>query len=93
MDEDKFLNINPSVVFRENFDDMAIVYNPESGKAFGLNQVGVLIWKLFDGRHTFRDILGEVDKSCFNTPENADEHLRGFITELLDQGLIGYVDR
>lgn len=40
------------VVFREEFDDRAILFDPESGNAFGLNQVSAFIWKRLDGKNT-----------------------------------------
>jgi len=93
MPEEKLLQVKPSVVFRENFDDMAVVYDPEGGKAFGLNPVGVIIWQLLDGKHTLDQIVDEVIKRCTQTPDNLKEHVWTFISSLLDSGLIGYVSR
>ena len=36
---------NPLIVLREEFDDWAILFDPDSGDAFGLNPIGVHIWK------------------------------------------------
>ena len=40
---------NPLVVLREEFDDWAILFDPDTGNAFGLNPTGVYLWKLLDG--------------------------------------------
>jgi SynChlorMet cassette protein ScmD len=48
---------NPSVVLREEFDDWAVLFDPETGAAFGLNPKGVCIWKLLDGERTLDEIL------------------------------------
>lgn len=81
---------NPLIVLREEFDDWAILFDPDSGEAFGLNPVSVFIWKCLDGRHTIRDILKEVHENCEDVPDEAEDHLNGFIGSLVDQGLAGY---
>ena len=43
---------NPDVVLREEFDDWAILFNPDTGRGFGLNPTGVYLWKIFDGKST-----------------------------------------
>ena len=48
---------NPLIVLREEFDDWAILFDPDSGDAFGLNPIGVHIWKRLDGNHAVKDIL------------------------------------
>ncbi len=42
---------NPSVVLREEFDDWAVLFDPDTGRGFGLNPTGVYLWKLLDGGH------------------------------------------
>ncbi len=41
--------VNPYVQLREEFDDWAILFNPDTGRGFGLNPTGVRVWKLLDG--------------------------------------------
>ena len=48
---------NPLIVLREEFEDSAILYNPDSGSTFGLNPLGVFIWKRLDGHHSEEDDL------------------------------------
>ncbi len=48
---------NPSVVVREESDEWAILFDPDTGKSFGLNPISVFVWKRLDGRHTIRDIV------------------------------------
>jgi len=58
---------NPLVVLREEFDDWAVLFDPDSGNAFGLNPLGVFIWKLLDGHRTIEDIrrkFGRTAKTC-----------------------------
>jgi SynChlorMet cassette protein ScmD len=84
------VKVNPSVVLREEFDDWAILFNPDSGYIFSLNPMGVYIWKCFDGNHTIRDILENLRKECENMPDDAEIHLKDFINDLIEKGLAGY---
>ena len=56
--------VNPYVQLREEFDDWAILFNPDTGRGFGLNPTGVYVWKLLDGAHT---VDGNVER--INAPE------------------------
>lgn len=73
-DNDKPI-VNPMIVLREEFDDWAILFDPDSGKAFGLNPTSVFIWKCLDGQHTIEDILIELRKNCEDVSGDAGEHL------------------
>lgn len=81
---------NPLIVLREEFDDWAILFDPDTGNAFGLNPTGVFIWKLLDGRHNPDDIVNRLREEADNVPEDAGEHARRFIASLEQQGLVGY---
>jgi SynChlorMet cassette protein ScmD len=81
---------NPMVVLREEFDDWAVLFDPDTGNAFGLNPVGVFIWKRLDGRHTIEDLQKELHQDCENVPKDAAVHLKDFIKDLIEQGLAGY---
>jgi SynChlorMet cassette protein ScmD len=81
---------NPLVVLREEFDDWAILFDPDTGNAFGLNPVGVFIWKRLDGRHSLEDIGKELRQNAEGVPEEAKGHLKEFIGSLVEQGLAGY---
>jgi len=81
---------NPLIVFREEFSDWAVLFHPDSGKGFGLNPVGKFIWKHLDGKHTVQEILSKISKNWENVSEDAEEHLKVFIQELVENGLAGY---
>lgn len=90
MSETKNPVANPLVVLREEFDDWAVLFDPDTGKAFGLNPVGVFIWKRLDRRHTIENILKELRQNCEDLPQEAEVHLKDFIQSLVEQGLAGY---
>ncbi len=81
---------NPMVILREEFDDWAILFDPDTGKGFGMNPVSVFIWKCLDGKHVFNEIMEELHDSCEGTPENAEKYVQDFIEELIEHGLAGY---
>ncbi len=77
-------------MLREEFDDWAVLFDPDTGDAFGLNPVGVFIWKHLDGNHTIKNILEELRKNCESLPNEVETHLKDFIQSLVEQGLAGY---
>jgi SynChlorMet cassette protein ScmD len=81
---------NPLLVLREEFDDWAVLFDPDSGEAFGINPVGVFIWKRLDGLHTEEDILKELIEECEDIPEDAATHVTEFIEDLVNRGFAGY---
>jgi SynChlorMet cassette protein ScmD len=77
---------NPSVILREEFDNWAILFDPDTGDTFGINPVGVFIWKRLDGLRSIHDILKELRKNYENISEKAEEHLKVFIQEIVEKG-------
>jgi len=84
---------NPLIVLREEFDDWAILFDPDTGDGFGLNPVSVFIWKRLDGKHTPQDILSELLETCEDVPENAEQEIQDFIEELEKKGYVGHTVR
>jgi SynChlorMet cassette protein ScmD len=80
---------NPLIVLREEFDDWAILFDPDTGKGYGLDPVSVFIWKRLDGQHTIEDIIAELRENCQDMPKDAEDHVIDFIQDLLAQGLAG----
>lgn len=80
---------NPIAILREEFDDYAVLFNPDTGDAIGLNPVGVAIWKLMDGARLVTDIVASVSDQFSDTPVNVEEDVITFMKELYDRGLIG----
>jgi SynChlorMet cassette protein ScmD len=66
---------NPYVLLREEFDDWAILFNPDTGRGFGLSPTGVYVWKLLDGEHTIADLLKELRPIVEGVPEDAGDHI------------------
>lgn len=81
---------NERIVLREEFDDWAILFDPESGLGFGLNPVGVFVWKHLDGHHPLKEILKKVYEHFSDVTEGAENEISAFVQDLLDKGYAGY---
>ncbi len=90
MTNEKKVKLNPNVVLREEFDDWAVLFDPESGDAYGLSPTSVLVCKLLDGNHAVKDIEDTVRTHCTDVPAEANEHIQAFIGELVEHGYAGY---
>jgi len=81
---------NPTVVLREEFDDWAILFNPDTAEAVGTNPVGVAVWKLMDGRRTLEQIVVEIHDQFADVPDAAEKDVTAFIKDLAQRGFVGY---
>ena len=89
MPNNKNIISNPQVVLREEFDDWAILFDPDTGEGYGLNPVSVFIWKCLDGKHSLIEICEELNNNCDNTPNDVEIHINNFIQDLIKNGLAG----
>ena len=81
---------NPLVVLREEFDDWAILFNPDTAEAVGTNPVGVAVWKLMDGKHGIDEIIAEIEDQFAHVPDAATKDIPAFIKDLTQRGFVGY---
>ncbi len=81
---------NPVVVLREEFDDWAILFNPDTADAVGTNPVGVAVWKLMDGKHGIEEIIAEIKGQFDDVPDAASQDVLAFIKDLTKRGFVGY---
>lgn len=81
---------NPVVVLREESDDWAVLFNPDTADAVGTNPVGVAVWKLMDGQRSTDEILDEISEQFNDVPEAVDEEVTAFINDLAERGFVGY---
>jgi SynChlorMet cassette protein ScmD len=77
--------VKPSIVLREEFDDWAILFDPDTGDALGINPMGVFVWKRLDSYHAIQDILKEVRDYYDNVPNEANEQIKEFIQGLIER--------
>lgn len=80
----------PSVVLREEFDDWAILFDPDTGDVLGINPLGVFVWKRLDSSHAIQDILKEIRDLYDNVPNEANEQIKKFIQDLIEIKFVRY---
>jgi SynChlorMet cassette protein ScmD len=81
---------NPVVVLREEFDDWAVLYNPDTAGAVGINPVGIAAWRLMNGQRTLAEILERVKEDFSDVPETAFDELSAFVDDLINKGFVSY---
>ena len=84
------IKVNPSAVFREEFDNSAILFNPDNGDIFSLNATGKVIWKaLAGGCSDEAAVLAKLAEACdAPLPESAADDVKEFIAALKDKGFV-----
>lgn len=81
--------INSVVVLREEFDDWAVLYNPDTADAMGTNPVGVAVWKRMDGKRSIENIVSEIKNSFEDTPDISLKEITSFVSTLAEKGFVG----
>ena len=81
--------INPIAVLREEFDDWAVLFNPDTAEAVGVNPVGVAIWKLMDGRRSIEQIASSIAEQFDRTPPTIIDEVNKYVEELASRGFLG----
>ena len=82
------MKTNPSIVLREEFDNYAFLYDPDTGDTYELNPSGVYIWKQLNGRHMVSQIVEKLNRKFDNVPSTARDHLKVFLNDLKTKGYI-----
>ena len=84
---------NTDVVLREEDQDGALLFNPDTNRVEVLNSTGLFVWQQFGAAHTLDEILVEVKKAFDEVPENlVAEDVQKFIDGMLASGFIGKVE-
>ena len=85
----KKLIVNPIVVLRKEFDDWAVLFNPDSAEAVGINPVGVAIWELLAEDSSMDGIVENIKKNFADVPGSAAQEIQTFIENLTERGFVG----
>jgi SynChlorMet cassette protein ScmD len=73
---------------REESDNWALLFDPDTGNHRVINPIGVFVWKLLDGNHNVEDIVERVRDSYANVPEDVEQHVTQFIEVLREKGYV-----
>jgi hypothetical protein len=74
------------VVFRD-LDQGGVVLHLGSGEYHGLNQAGMLIWGLLDGRR-LDELVAAVRERVQDSPAELEAQVRAFVDGLAQRGLV-----
>ena len=86
------IKVNPSAVFREEFDNTAILFNPDSGDIFSLNPTSKVIWQALAAGCDEPAVLEKLAEVCdAPLPESAAADLKEFIAALKEKGFVADV--
>ncbi len=85
----KNLIANPIVVLRKEFDDWAVLFNPDTAEAVGVNPVGVAIWELLNGENSLENIADRISQDFSDVPGSAAQEIQTFIEDLTERGFVG----
>jgi hypothetical protein len=80
---------NPAAVQEVGTDGWTLLVNPDTAGAMTVNQTGVLIWKLVDGRRTTEEIAAAVRNRFPDAPDTVAEDVCVLLTKLAEEGFIG----
>ena len=79
------------VVLREELDDWALLYDPDSGRVAGLNPTGVAVWKLLDGSRTVDEVAAAATAGFAGAPADAADEVGRLLEELVAEGFAAVV--
>ena len=84
------LKTNPLAVFRAEFDNSGILFNPESGDIFALNPTGKVVWQAIEeGAADEAAALAKLAEACEGElPAEAAADVHSFIEKLKEKGFL-----
>lgn len=77
-----------AIVFREEFDDWALLFAPDTGEVYAINPVAAFVWKHLDGRRSVTDLTSLVAVSFENVPATADRDVLQYLEKLEAKGFL-----
>ena len=82
---------NPIIALREEFDNWALLFNPDTSSILVINPVGVTVWKMLDGNNHYEDVLANLREQFSEVPDRAMDDVKAFVTDLEKRGFVGSV--
>lgn len=81
---------NPDVVLREEDEDGALLFNPDTNQVKVINNTGLFIWKKCDGTCHIEEIVNAVKNEFDQVPaDQVGEEVNIFLDYLLQNGFVG----
>lgn len=85
---------NPDVIVKEEDDDGALVFSPDTERILVFNPTAFFIWKQCDGNRSIKDIVQTVADHFENVPhDEMEKQITTYVTEMVSAGFIGTVEQ
>ena len=85
---------NPDVNIREEDEDGALLFNPDTDQVQLVSRTGFYIWKLCAGEHTVTEIVNAFKEDYEEVPEQeVVSDVEEFINKMVETGFLGMVDK
>lgn len=83
------MKLNPLIVFREDFENSAVLFNPEDGKILGLNPTGAFIWRALEKNESRDEIIAGLRGACGDTaPAELEADVDAFLQQLRERAFL-----
>jgi len=79
---------HPDVVSTQIDEEESVLLSLETQQYYSLNETGSRIWELLSEGHDVEAIALEITKEWDATPDEALQHVRSFLQELNEEGLV-----
>lgn len=79
---------NPETAFRALGDEGGLVVIPGRSEVKVVNPVGILVYRLLDGKHSIAEIVAQVTKEFDIGAAEAEADVQAFVGELADHGML-----
>ncbi len=76
------------LVLRREHDDWAILFDPDTGKGFGLDPVGIFLWEHMDGQRTVGQLVEALREVFAEVPTHVCGDVQDFLGRLVGRGLV-----
>ena len=80
---------NPSMVFREEEDDAALLFDPDTGTLHILNATAIAVWKLLDGKRDLGRIMADLGDEFDGMDAAAEVQVAELLNHLIAIGAVG----
>lgn len=81
---------NPNIVIREEFDDWALLFDPDTGRVFGINPTGVMVWKHMDGTSSLEKISRYIAQTFDKDYTEIIKDISDFLDHLIQNNFISF---
>jgi len=82
----------PAVAFRQEFDECALLHDPDTARVVALNPMGARIWQMLDGAPDAAGILAGIAAQVPGLPEDSGRDILDFLRHLIAVGMASSPD-